>query len=157
MPYEEIFWILFIFEFFYFLFYFLFLDFFIFQKSHVIPYPTIYLECLPNSIHSFFVSISWKIWKCPNFSINWNYFLICWKCQFFVITLHNLLMSRNWINQMNSLMPAWHFQQIENRFQIIGKSELIENKNEWIELGIQKKLVLKTRNIQQIPSVSWKV
>ena len=54
-------------------------------------------------------------------------------------------------------MPVWHFQQIENRFQIIGKSGLIENKNEWIELGIQKKRVLKTRNIQQIPWVSWKV
>ena len=100
MPYEEIFWILFIFEFFLFFIFFLFLDFFIFQKSHVIPYPTVYLECLPNSIHSFFVSISWKSWKCPNFSINWNHFLICWKCQFFVIALHNLLISKNWI-QLN--------------------------------------------------------
>ena len=38
---------------------------------------------IPNRIHSFLLSISWKVWTCLNFSINWNQFLICWKYQIF--------------------------------------------------------------------------
>ena len=29
-------------------------------------------SAMPNTIHSFLLSISWKVWTCSNFSINWN-------------------------------------------------------------------------------------
>ena len=37
---------------------------------HVFPF-------MPNTILSFSLSISWKIWTCLNFSINGNHFSIC--------------------------------------------------------------------------------
>ena len=36
-----------------------------------------------NTVHSFLLSISWKVWTCLIFSTNWNQFLICWKPQSF--------------------------------------------------------------------------
>ena len=33
------------------------------------------------SVVLFFLSISWKVWTCLNFSINGTQFSICWKCQ----------------------------------------------------------------------------
>ena len=50
----------------------------------------------PSLLNTF--SISWKVWTCLNFSINWSQFSICWK--FLVITLYNLMISRN-RNQLN--------------------------------------------------------
>ena len=41
------------------------------------------LSLQPYGIRDFAFSISWKVWKCFNFSVNWNQFLICWKCQIF--------------------------------------------------------------------------
>ena len=62
------------------------------------------LFCFPtmvNTIHSFLFSISWKVWTCLNFTVNWNQFLICWKCQIFCyyITQLDAFKKSNSINE----------------------------------------------------------
>ena len=34
---------------------------------------------MPNTMYSFLISISWKVWRYLNFSIDWNKFFICWE------------------------------------------------------------------------------
>ena len=44
-----------------------------------------------DKFHSFLFSISWKVWTCLNFSINWNQFSICSKSQFFCCYITQLV------------------------------------------------------------------
>ena len=110
------------------------------------------LPSIPDTIHSFLPSISWKVWTSLDLPINWNRFSICWKCQSFSYYIKRIWHYQfNWILEIKKwvmqLRKTWHFQQIESRFQ------LIENKNEWIVIDMDVKTRsenwLYIKNIQQ--------
>ena len=60
----------------------------------------LFFSFMRNTLHSFLFSISWKVWTCLNFSVNWNQFWLVENVNFFVITIHNLLIPRSEI-QLN--------------------------------------------------------